>query len=99
MVSNIQAFILFFFTQLDMIESGISFYEKVLNKNIALRELSGKDLYSVKGNEHSGLLRFNAFPLTTRKLYLETALEDLRKKEAEQKNKIENATPNKDNDK
>lgn len=80
-----------------MIESGISFYEKLLNKNIAVRELSGQDLYSVKGNEHSGLLRFNVFPLTTRKLFLEKSLEDLRKKEAEQNNTTENATTNESN--
>lgn len=67
---------------LDVIESGIRFYDKLLNKNIAIRELSGKDLYSVKGNEYPGLLRYNVFPLTTRKLFLETALQEAKKKEA-----------------
>lgn len=68
----------------DVIESGIRFYEKLLNKNIAIRELSGSDLYSVKGNEYPGLLRYNVFPLTTRKLFLETALQEAKKKEAEE---------------
>ncbi|XP_055307159.1 uncharacterized protein LOC129571383 [Sitodiplosis mosellana] len=67
----------------DVIESGIRFYEKLLRKNIAIRELSGKDLYSVKGNEYPGLLRFNVFPLTTRKLFLQTALQETKKKETE----------------
>lgn len=49
-----------------------------------MRELSGKDLYSVKGNDYPGLLRFNVFLLTTRKLFLETALQEARKKEAEE---------------
>lgn len=71
---------------LDVIEAGIRFYEKILNKNIAVRELSGKDLYSVKGNEYPGILRFNTLPLTTRKLFLEQALEESRKKEAAAKN-------------
>lgn len=71
------------FVFVDMIEAGIRFYEKLLNKNIAMRELSGKDLYSVKGNEYSGILRMDVYPLTTRKLFFENALEELRKKEAE----------------
>lgn len=75
-----------------MIESGISFYEKVLNKNIAVRELSGQNLYSVKGNEYPGILRFNVFPLTTRKFYLESKLEEARKKEAEEKNAAADAS-------
>lgn len=70
----------------DVIESGIRFYEKLLNKNIAIRELSGKDLYSVKGNEYPGILRYNVFPLTTRKLFLETALQEAKKKEADEAN-------------
>lgn len=52
---------------------------------MAIRELAERDWYSVKGNEYPGLLRYNAFPLTTRKLFLELALKDLRQKEAEEK--------------
>lgn len=53
---------------------------------MAVRELAGKDLYSVKGNEYPGILRFNTLPLTTRKLFLEQSLEEARKKEAAEKN-------------
>lgn len=81
----------FFFLLSDVIESGIRFYEKLLNKNIAIRELSGKDLYSVKGNEYPGLLRYNIFPLTTRKLFLENALQEAKKKEEEEANKSSEA--------
>lgn len=84
-----------FFT--DIVETGISFYEKVLNKNIAIRELSGKDLYSVKGNEYPGIFRFNVFPLTTRKLFFETKLAEIRKKEAAESN--ENAKKTDDTNK
>lgn len=66
----------------DMIEAGIRYYEKLLNKNIAVRELSGEDLYSVKGNEYPGILRMNVYPLTARKLFFEKALEEQRKKDA-----------------
>lgn len=69
-----------------MIEAGIRFYEKLLNKNIAVRELSGKDLYSIKGNEYPGILRMNVYPLTARKHFFENALEELRQKEANEKN-------------
>lgn len=65
-----------------MIEAGIRFYEKLLNKNIAVRELSGKDLYSIKGNEYPGILRMNVYPLTARKNFFENALKELRQKEA-----------------
>lgn len=71
-----------FFHLADIIEAGIRFYEKTLNKNIAMRELSGKNLYSAKGNEYPGFLRIDAFPLTSRKQFLETELEQRRKKEA-----------------
>lgn len=75
-----------------MVEAGIRFYEKVLNKNIAIRELSGQDLYSVKGNEYPSLLRFNVFPLTTRKKFFEGKLEELQKKADEEKNAAANTT-------
>lgn len=52
---------------------------------MAIRELSGQDWYSVKGNEYPGWLRYNVFPLTTRKLYLEQMLKDIREKEAAEK--------------
>lgn len=76
----------------DTIEAGIRYYEKLLNKNIAVRELSGKDLYSVKGNEYPGILRMNVYPLTARKQFFEHALDELRKKEAaNEKNASETA--------
>lgn len=82
----------FCFFRLDMIETGIKYYEKLLNKNIAIRELSGKDLYSVKGNEYPGTFRMNVYPLTSRKLFFEKALKELRKKEENANNA--DATPN-----
>lgn len=69
-----------------MIETGIRYYDKLLTKNMAIRELSGKDLYSKKGNEYPGILRMNVYPLTTRKLFFENALEELRKKKANENN-------------
>lgn len=64
-----------------MCEAGIRYYEKVLNRNIAIRELSGLDLYTGKGNEYPGILRQSSLPLTTRKMFLEQSLEEIRKNE------------------
>lgn len=75
-----------------MIEAGIRFYEKLLNRNIAIRELSGKDLFTVKGNEFPGILRMNVYPLTARKHFFGNALEELRKKEANEKNAGDDAS-------
>lgn len=75
-----------------MVEAGIRFYEKVLNKNIAIRQLSGQDLYSVKGNEYPSILRFNVFPLTTRKMFFEVKLEELKNKADEEENDAANTT-------
>lgn len=79
----------------DVIQAGIGFYEKQLNRNIVMREIASKDSlsvfiqnlfgikWSVKGNEIPGILRYNALPLTTRKKNLEIALEEARKMEKE----------------
>lgn len=75
-----------------MIETGIGYYEKLLNKNIAIRELSGKDLYSIKGNEYPGILRMNIYPLTLRKNFFENALKQLREKEENDKNNNDDAS-------
>lgn len=60
-----------------------------------MRELSGKDLYSVKGNEYPGILRMSAYPLTARKHFFENALVELRKKEADEKNADNDASQGK----
>lgn len=65
-----------------MIEAGVSFYTKQLNRNIAIREISGLDLYTAKGNENY-LFRIRTVPLTVRKAFLERKLEELRKSEDE----------------
>lgn len=66
----------------EMIEAGVSFYTKLLNRNIAIREISGLDLYTAKGNENYSL-RIRSIPLTVRKAFLESKLEELRKTEDE----------------
>lgn len=59
-----------------MVEAGVGFYTKQLNRNIAIREISGMDLYSVKGNENY-FLRIKAVPLTARQAYFKDRLEQL----------------------
>ena len=59
-----------------MAEAGVRYYEKVLNRNIALREISGDDfLYSAKGNVNY-LIRNKSLPLTMRKSALQKFLNE-----------------------
>lgn len=74
----------------DICETGIRFYDKLLNKNIAVRELSGKDIYSVKGNEYPGFLRWTKLALTSRKQYFTEMLAEKRKAQDELADKINN---------
>lgn len=61
-----------------MCEAGVRYYDKILKKNIAIRELSGKELYSASGNINY-FLRYRSMPLTARKQFFETELENYRK--------------------
>lgn len=64
------------------IESGIRFYEKLLKKNIAIRELTSDDSqYTAKGNENF-LIRTKSLPLTIRKTFFELKLKDFEEKKA-----------------
>lgn len=49
---------------------GVSFYEKLLKKNIALRNLIGGNIYTALGNENF-FLRQKSLPLTIRKSFFE----------------------------
>lgn len=82
-----------------MIEGGIGFYDKQLKRNIAIRKISGKDLYTAKGDSKY-LVRIREKPLSLRKVYFEKRRDALNKKDeqstdAEPKN-AKNAT--KEND-
>lgn len=72
-----------------MVEAGIGFYAKQINRNIAIRELSGLDLYTATGNEKY-FMRIRAMPLTVRKCFFENKLEEL--------NKSEESPPNESDD-
>uniref|UniRef100_A0A1A9VP97 Transmembrane protein 177 n=1 Tax=Glossina austeni TaxID=7395 RepID=A0A1A9VP97_GLOAU len=54
----------------EFVTAGISFYNKQLSKNIALRELMGDDTYTAKGNVNY-ILRQKSLPLTIRKSFFE----------------------------
>lgn len=66
----------------DVIKAGISYYEKQLQKNIAIRELSGQNFYTVKGNENF-FLRTKSLPITTRKQFFIAKLAECEKREQE----------------
>lgn len=63
-----------------LIEAGIRFYEKLLEKNIACRELTNDDSeYTASGNENF-LVRQKRQPLTARKTFFEQKLKELDEK-------------------
>lgn len=65
------------------IEAGYRFYDKLLKKNIAIRELTGDNSeYTALGNENF-YLRQKRLPLTMRKTFFQQKLEELKKKEGE----------------
>jgi hypothetical protein len=65
------------------IEAGYRFYDKLLKKNIAVRELTGDHSeYTALGNENF-YLRQKRLPLTVRKNCFKLKLDELKKKEAE----------------
>lgn len=62
------------------LEAGLGFYDKQLKKNMAIRELTGDNSeYTALGNENF-ILRNKRLPLTIRKVYFETLLEEHNKK-------------------
>lgn len=62
----------------EFMEAGVRFYDKLLRKNIAIRNLTNDNSFTVKGNEQF-LWRQKSLPLTIRKSYFELRLEDLKK--------------------
>ncbi|KAH8271539.1 hypothetical protein KR018_004921 [Drosophila ironensis] len=59
------------------VAAGVSFYDKHLKKNMALRELIGDDTYTALGNENY-MLRQKSMPLTARKSFFVEKLEELK---------------------
>lgn len=60
------------------IKAGIGFYDKILKKNLALRELTGDNSkYSSTGNVNF-LVRQKTMPLTERKKFFEKRLKELK---------------------
>jgi len=68
-------------------DAGARYYSKLLNKNVAIREISGNDLYTAKGNIHY-FIRQKSLPLTDRKRFFEKKLKEYR----ESSEKIESET-------
>ncbi|XP_077286338.1 transmembrane protein 177 [Arctopsyche grandis] len=69
------------------IQSGIEFYDNLIKRNIALRELlggEGESSYSTTGN-NLYYFRQKTLPLTGRKKYFESKLEEYKKNELELK--------------
>ncbi|KAI5642711.1 hypothetical protein NE865_05237 [Phthorimaea operculella] len=69
----------------DFIESGVIFYDKLLKRNQALRELMGKEgekKYSKLGNENF-FLRQPRIALVHRKMFFESKLKEIRKENSD----------------
>lgn len=60
----------------EFVEAGVRFYQKLLQKNVAIRNLTNDNSYSVSGNENFGLHQ-KSMPLTMRKSYFELRLGEL----------------------
>lgn len=60
----------------EFVEAGVRFYQKLLQKNVAIRNLSQDNSYTVTGNQNFGL-RQRSMPLTLRKSYFELRLNEL----------------------
>ncbi|XP_064537917.1 transmembrane protein 177 [Drosophila montana] len=58
------------------VAAGISYYDKHLKKNIALRNLIGDNTYTALGNENY-MLRQKSMPLTARKSFFEDKWQEL----------------------
>lgn len=56
-----------------MCDAGIRYYEKILNRNIAIRELSGTNLYTTRGNAHY-LIRQKNLSFTSRRDFFRAKL-------------------------
>lgn len=58
------------------VDAGIRFYDKLLKKNMAIRELNNDDSFTATGNENH-FLRHKTFPLEARKKYFELVKKEL----------------------
>uniref|UniRef100_W8BHV1 Transmembrane protein 177 n=2 Tax=Ceratitis capitata TaxID=7213 RepID=W8BHV1_CERCA len=63
------------------VEAGAGYYDKLLKKNMALRELIGDDTYTARGNVNY-FIRQKSLPLTVHKTYFEEKLKELQSKQA-----------------
>lgn len=75
-----------------MTEAGVRFYDKILKKNIACRELTG-DLseYTANGNENF-MFRHKRQPLVHRKKFFEDKLKELDEKDSTEEPTKEDTT-------
>lgn len=74
----------------EMCDAGIRFYEKMLNKNIAIRELAHVNTYAQSGNVNS-FIREKSLPLTSRKKFFENKLLEYQKAKEQHTETIEEA--------
>lgn len=66
----------------ETIEAGISYYNKILKRNVALHRLSDKKMFTPRGDD-AHLFRRKTVPISLRKEFLELELKKLRAKKAE----------------
>lgn len=71
-----------------MCQAGIEFYDKVRRKNLAIREMSGADLYQENGDEPIGFLQSEMITLNAsrRQQYLQLRLKQYQSESEKSKN-------------
>lgn len=65
-----------------MVEAGVNFYTKLLNKNKAFAEISGKDENALRNFEYRWLV-FRTTPIIKRKEFFQSKLNDSRQQQKE----------------
>lgn len=64
----------------DIVEAGVGYYDKVLKRNVAFRNITGDlGIYSAAGNMNM-LFRMKMMPMTVRKEFFEKHLEEIQQK-------------------
>jgi hypothetical protein len=69
------------------VEAGIRFYDKLLKKNMAIRELNNDDSFTATGNENH-LLRHKTFPLDMRKKFFELKKKEMHEEKTKKSEEI-----------
>jgi hypothetical protein len=67
-----------------VVKAGIGYYDKILKKNMAIRQLTGDDLFTALGNKND-YFRTMSLPFTIRRTFFQTVLKEREEKESKER--------------